>query len=417
MTTAPIQPSLAFDAIPVVASGHPTATSTGALSPQTGYATGNGLAAASAVSSKIMIVDDEAFNIMVVRRHLQRIGYENFVTTSDSTQAVDMIRRERPAVVLLDIIMPQVSGLDILQTIRGEDGLQRIPVLILTASTDAETRLKALELGATDFLSKPVDPSELALRLRNTLVIRAHQDHLEKYSEELEHQVRQRTVELAASRQEVIHCLARAAEFRDEHTAQHVIRVGHYAAIVARQLGFDNQRAEILEQAAQLHDVGKIGVSDTILLKPAKLDPEEFSLMQKHCKFGRQIIQPMGDDQWETLRSHAQMGSSIPEVCSSPIMATAAVIAYAHHEKWDGSGYPLGSAGQQIPLEGRIVAVADVFDALSSKRPYKPAFSREKCLAILEEGRATHFDPDVLDAFLARLEDILKVQTEYADVN
>ncbi|MFV2065457.1 MAG: response regulator [Pirellulales bacterium] len=219
-------------------------------------------------SSKIMIVDDEPFNTMIVCKHLKDVGYRSFVSTSDPTQAMDLLRRETPDLLVLDVVMPQVSGLDLLATIRRDTDTTRIPVLILTASTDAETKLTALEAGATDFLAKPVDPSELILRIRNALTVKAHQDYLEDFSKQLEAQVRQRTTELEVARQEAIHCLARAAEYRDQETGFHVVRVGEYVGLIARHLGMDEHRVELVTFAAQLHDVGKIGVSDTILLKP-----------------------------------------------------------------------------------------------------------------------------------------------------
>jgi putative two-component system response regulator len=366
-------------------------------------------------SSKIMIVDDEEYNILVVQKYLRDRGFGNLVATHDATRAMTMIDSKRPDVLLLDIIMPEVDGLQILQAVRQDPNLRHVPVLILTASSEAEVKLRALELGATDFLAKPVDPSELILRVRNILLAKSHLDHLEDYSERLERQVRVRTEELRVSRQEVIHCLARAAEYRDEQTGKHVIRVGRFAGIVARQLGMDEARCELIEQAAQLHDVGKIGVSDTILLKPGRYEPDEFELMKRHCQFGSRIMQPAGEGEEGSLRRHAEMGAHFMDACGSPIMRLAAVIAMTHHERFDGTGYPHGLSGEEIPIEGRITAVADVYDALSSRRPYKPPFSREKCLSILEDGRGAYFDARVLDAFFARLDEIDRVQAEFAD--
>lgn len=366
-------------------------------------------------SARIMIVDDLPVNITVVRRLLQKAGYQNFITTTEAAQALELMRQQRPDVVLLDVMMPVVSGLEILRAVRSDAQLRHLPVLILTAACDAETRHRAFELGATDFLSKPVDPHELAPRLRNTLLVKAHHDHLETYSEQLEAEVRKRTAELEASRQELILCLARAAEYRDGDTGHHIVRVGRYAGLIAAELGFDRGYVELIEQAAQLHDVGKIGVPDAILLKPERLDPDEFAIIQKHCSFGKQILQPLSDMEWERLKRHTLLGSQIMDVDSSPVIRLAARIAQTHHERWDGTGYPLGLAGEDIPIEGRITAVADVYDALSSKRPYKQPFPRETCFAILEEGRGKHFDPRVLDAFFARSDEIVRVQIEYAD--
>jgi putative two-component system response regulator len=191
--------------------------------------------------------------------------------------------------------------------------------------------------------------------------------------------------------------------------------VGSYARIIAEQLGFSEEQLAILEPAAQLHDVGKIGIPDAILLKPGKLTPEEFELMQKHCGYGKKIVECLPLSEATIVRSHVELGAKIMELGRSPILELAKRIALTHHERWDGSGYPLGLAGEDIPLEGRITAVADVFDALSSKRSYKPAFPLKKCFEILEEGRAKHFDPAVLDAFFARRNEIVEVQMALAD--
>lgn len=376
-----------------------------------------GSARVSKIAAKIMIIDDEAVNIKVTRKYLQGFGYEDFITTTESARALEIISQEQPDVVLTDVVMPGVGGIEILRKMRDDPKLAHIPVIILTASCDRKTKLQVLELGATDFLAKPVDPSELIPRVRNALTAKAYHDHLANYAEELERQVQSRTAELEASRQEVIHCLARAAEFRDDDTGHHILRVGRYAGIIADELGMDEHEVELIEQAAQLHDVGKIGIADSILLKPGKLDSEEFELMQKHAGFGKRIIERMPAGESQILRKHGEIGADILHVASSPILQLASKIALTHHEKWNGSGYPIGLAGEDIPLEGRITAIADVFDALSSKRPYKPPFPLEKCFRILEEGRGQHFDPRMLDAFLARRDEVVSVQIQYADVS
>ena len=367
--------------------------------------------------SCILIVDDEQLNIEVVRRYLEIGGYGNLISTDHAGQTLPLMGLNRPDVVLLDIHMPEINGLEILAAIRSDETLCRTPVLILTGSSDPETKLTALQAGATDLLQKPVHGEELLARLGNVLRVKAYHDRLHRHSEDLEEAVRRRTAELEASRLDVIHCLARAAEFRDDDTGQHIIRVGRYARIIAEQLGFSQQDLDILEPAAQLHDVGKIGISDTILLKPGSLTPEEFEMMQKHCGFGRKIIQQVPDSDVAMLRKHTEIGARIMDAGSSPILEMARRIAQTHHERWDGNGYPLGLAGDDIPLEGRITAAADVFDALSSRRPYKPPFPLQKCFAIMEEGRSTQFDPQVLDAFFERREDIIRVQIDSADTD
>jgi response regulator RpfG family c-di-GMP phosphodiesterase len=364
--------------------------------------------------ANIMIVDDEEYNILVVRRHLRQAGYQNFITTTDPTSVMTMLSDCTPDLVLLDVMMPEISGLELLQMMRGDDKFPHIPVIILTASSEAHIKLEALELGATDFLAKPVDASELVLRIRNTLLIKEHQDYLSHYNSELERKVRQRTAELRESQREVINCLGRAGEYHDELTSQHVLRVGRLSGILARQLGFDDNRIEMIELASQLHDIGKIGVSDTILLKPGPINPQEFDLIKRHCDYGAKIIDPEYCQQENLADEMTGPGSPFQGGCKSPIMKMAAIIANTHHEKWDGSGYPCGLAGEAIPIEGRITAVADVFDALVSKRPYKEAYSVEKAFGILENDRGTHFDPAILDAFFARRDDITQVLVKYS---
>jgi putative two-component system response regulator len=363
----------------------------------------------------VMIVDDEPINVKILQKHLTVAGYSRFITTSDARCVLDGLRKTPPDVLLLDVMMPEINGLDLLEQIRGSAGLGYFPILILTASDSDETRVRALDLGATDFLNKPVNPSELVARVRNALLVKAHHDHLKSYSQELEDQVRRRTAELAASRLELIHCLARAAEYRDNETGHHVMRVGCYAGIIARNLKLDRDMVELIEHAAPLHDLGKIGIPDAILLKPGKLGPDEFEIMRKHTVYGKRTFEPMSNDEWRTFKTHTVLGEMIMEADSSPVIQMAAKIALTHHEKWDGSGYPLGLAGEEIPLPGRITAVADVFDALSSSRPYKPAWPLERCFAAMERGRGTHFDPVVLEAFIASRDEIVRVRMKFAD--
>lgn len=356
-------------------------------------------------AARVMIVDDEPVNIKVVRRYLQLAGYQHFITLNDPSGAMDLMRREKPDVLLLDVVMPQISGLDILQSLRADADLCHTPTLILTASTDAQTKLTALDRGATDFLAKPVDPNELLPRIRNALLVKAHHDHLTSYSERLEDEVRLRTAELEASRLHIIHCLARAGEHRDDCTGQHVLRVGRYAGLIARGMGQSDAFVRMIELAAQLHDVGKIGIPDAIMLKPGKLDAAEYRLMQEHCTVGCSIIAP----------ALGQGSASDAAAPGSPLLRMAANIASSHHERWDGGGYPLGLMGETIPLEGRITSVADVFDALTSARPYKPAFTSDQSVSMIRQGRGTQFDPAVVDAFLAVFAEITAAQALLSD--
>ncbi len=360
--------------------------------------------------ARIMIVDDETVTIKLVQKYLRTAGYEHFVTTDNSRAALSLLRTERPDVLLLDIMMPHVNGLEILQAIRGDAALEHLPVLILTAAGDERTRLQALDLGATDFLHKPIKPTELAPRVRNALIVKAHHDHLAAYSAHLEEEVRQRTAELIQSREEVLHVLACAAEHRDQDTGNHVLRVGRCSGILASELGFDASYVELFEQAAILHDVGKIGIPDSILLKPGKLTPVEMEHMKLHCEYGVNILKGISNGVGTCYSSSVRHPAT-----SSPILRLAATIAASHHERWDGSGYPLGLAGEAIPVEGRIVAVVDVLDALCSRRPYKEPYPFEASVQILEDGRGRHFDPLVLDAFLSRQSQIEQTLKEFQD--
>ncbi len=365
----------------------------------------------------ILIIDDEPINIRVITKYLHELGYTRCTGLSDSRQAIYSITNDVPDLVILDVMMPHVTGIEILAKLRANPDTAHLPVLVLTAAVDRETRLAVLESGATDFLSKPIDPSELSPRVRNALTVKKFHDSLRHQAQNLEIAVRMRTAELEASRQDIIHCLARAAEFRDDDTGQHVLRVGRYAGIIAQAMGLGPDEVDHIRQAAQLHDIGKIGVPDSILLKRGKLEPDEFERMQKHTCIGKRVIERLPQHEWDELRKHVQIGAMILDIPRSPVLQMAARIALTHHEWWDGNGYPLGLAGEDIPLEGRITAVADVFDALSSKRPYKRPFPREKCFQIISEERGTHFDPKVVDAFFSMRDAIVKIQIELADAD
>ena len=355
-----------------------------------------------------MVVDDVPLNIKLACAHLQTVGYQHFITETDSTKALSVLYQDPPDLLLLDIMMPQVSGLDILQAIRADPRLLHLPVLVLTAATDREMKLQALELGATDFLTKPIDVQDLIPRVHNALLMKSYRD-------DLEHKVQQRTQELLHAQQEVVHCLARAAEYRDNETGQHVIRVSRYVEIIARELGLPANTVALMKQAATLHDMGKVGISDSVLLKPGKLTDEEFGEMKKHCEYGADICSHSIDGSVNMPKEHQSIGIRLLENCTSPLLKMATSIAATHHEKWDGSGYPNGLSGEQIPMEGRITAVADVFDALSSKRPYKEAFPIEKCIAILKEGRSQHFEPQLVDLFLSCLDEVIEIRDRFAE--
>jgi len=371
---------------------------------------------ATLTSAKILILDDEPANVRVLKRYLETAGYSNIQTSTDSTSALEWIDQQRADVLLLDVMMPEVSGIDILGQMRKHPRLRFVPVLIVTANTDSETKQICLSLGANDFLAKPVDPNELLPRVRNTLITRSFQNQMTRYAQQLERRVKERTRELELSRREVVECLARAAEYRDTETGNHVVRVGRFAGIIARRLNFSEEEVSNLELAAQLHDVGKIAIPDAILHKPGRLDPDEFDYIKRHAAIGHSIIRAHSPQEAQVLRRHVMAGGQLLAAQASPLLQLASTIALSHHERYDGKGYPLGIKGEDIPLEARVTSVADVYDALSSARPYKDPMPREKCFEILEEGRGTQFDPRVLDAFFASSEEILAVQLELVDI-
>lgn len=355
--------------------------------------------------SRIIVVDDEPFNFMVLRKFLADEGYTDILTTSDSTTAVQMIVEAQPDLIILDVVMPQVDGIQILTELKANPEMSHIPVLILTATADARVKKNALDIGATDFLNKPVESNDLLPRVRNSITFKLQRDQLRDYAGFLEDQVQLRTSELIESRRDIVRCLARAGEYRDTQTGHHVLRVGMYAGVLADELGFSPAEIEDIELAAQLHDLGKIAIPDSILLKPGKLTAVEVAEMRRHCRIGMKIIQPK-----PTFASPRSTG-----VNPNRLTQMAAMIASTHHERWDGEGYPCGLSGEQIPIEGRITAVADVFDALSSKRPYKEAFDFNECFDMIEAERGKHFDPNVLDALHERRDEIIEIRLSHTD--
>jgi putative two-component system response regulator len=347
-------------------------------------------------SAKIAIIDDEPLNVRLIQRQLQKLGYAFLQGISDPTIALESLENFQPDVVLMDVVMPELSGAQLLHKIRAHEELQATPVIILTASRDRVTRLAILKLGVADFLSKPVDEAELSTRLRNVIESKRYRDRLKDDTRQLERAVRQRTRELEMSQRQVVFCLARAAEYRDNDTGRHVIRVGRYSAILAAALGLPGHFVEMIELAAQLHDVGKIGIPDTVLHKPGPLTDQEMEVMCRHSEYGLKILSPMtgcSTEPWKEAEEET--------INESPLLVMASRIAASHHERWDGSGYPRQLAGNDIPLEARITAVADTFDALSTPRCYKPAFPLEKCFEVIVAKRGAHFDPQVADACLA----------------
>ena len=349
--------------------------------------------------TKILAVDDEPFNLDLIELTFLDSANVELIRAVHGKDALEKLSVHEVDVILLDLRMPVMGGLEALEKIKADAKLSKIPVIVVTANS--EEKKKALSLGANDFLSKPVDIEELKLRAFNQAALRHMQKELENMNRDLDALVVTRTAELQkalqqakATEYEISLRLGRASEYRDLETGMHIKRMSRYSALLGRLSGMKPQEEELLLYSSPLHDIGKIGIPDVILLKPGKLDEREFRLMQQHATIGALML---SDSE------------------GFPVIEAGCVIAEQHHEKYDGSGYPKGLKGEEIHIYGRIVAIADVFDALSSKRVYKPAFGLEKTLAILEEGRGSHFDPVLLDLFFENLDSFLEIQKSYPD--
>jgi len=356
-------------------------------------------------TARILIVDDELINRKVLEGLLKSYGLS--CVSADSGPAALALLDESIDLVLLDIMMPGMDGFLVARAIREMPRFADLPIVMVTALSAKEDRLRAVEAGANDFVAKPIDSTELSVRMKSLLRMKGYHDEVKGYQLHLEQMVAEKTkalrgalVELEHARlatvrahMETIHKLSAAAEYKDEDTASHIMRMSRYCAVIAEHAGLDDETVDLILNSSPMHDIGKMGIPDAILLKPGKLNAEE----------------------WQVMQLHTIMGANILDDSTSKYLEVGAVIAATHHEKWDGSGYPRGLAGEDIPLFGRICAVADVFDALTTKRPYKEALSNAEAIEIMTKGRGTHFDPALLDIFLARLAVIEAIQQEYRD--
>jgi len=341
----------------------------------------------------VLIIDDSDINLTLIKALVLKLGECAPVLFDNPLKALDWCRDNVPDLVIVDYMMPDMDGIKFISAFRGMHGRNEVPILMVTANDQKDVRYEALLGGANDFLTKPIDRVEFSARARNMLSLRTGQKFLADRAQHLAALVEEQTREIRDREKELIFRMSRAAEFRDPETGAHIQRMAYYSQAIALGLGLDEAVQKLILEASPMHDVGKIGIPDYILLKPGKLTPEEFEVMKGHTRLGHELLKDSGS---EILRAGAQ-------------------IAISHHEKFDGSGYPRGLKGHDIPLFGRIVAVADVFDALTSERPYKKAWSLEDASHFLEEGRGKHFDPLCVEALLATWDVVLDIRQRFQD--
>jgi putative two-component system response regulator len=341
----------------------------------------------------VLIVDDNFTNLTLFRHLLKKIDDVESVDFDEPLKALEWCTTNEPDLVLLDYMMPEMDGLEFIQHFKEIEEYKDVPIIVITADTENEVRHKALNLGAQDFLNKPIDKVEFLARIKNLLALRESQQALENRADWLDKEVKKATTELRSREKEMVLRLSKAAEHRDPETGQHLIRMSNYSRLIARELGLSEEQQELILEAAPMHDIGKVATPDAILLKQGKLTDDEFRVMKQHAENGYNILAES----------------------NSLLIQTAAIMALTHHEKFDGNGYPRGLKGELIPIYGRIVAVADVFDALTSSRPYKKAWSLEDSIKFLKDNSGIHFDPQCVEAFFKAWTEVLVIYERYQE--
>ena len=349
--------------------------------------------------NKILLVDDELMNRVVASKILKKEGYE-VIEATNGQEAIELLQSTKVNLVLMDLMMPVMDGFEAIKIIKSDEDMKKIPIIVISALSDLDMVHKGLESGANEYLTKPFNIIEFRLRIANLIQLGNLIGLQEEFNIQLQKQVELKThdlnvalIEIQRNEKDILNILAKLAEYRDNETSLHTLRVGKMASLLAQKLGQNQEQVELMLHAAPMHDIGKVGIEDAILLKNGKLSDEEFVFMKKHALIGHSIL------------SHKK----------TPLLRLASTIALTHHEKYDGSGYPNGLKGEDIPIEGAIVAIVDVYDALLSKRPYKEPFNNQKAVEIISEGRGTHFNPKVHDLFIENITLIDAIREQYED--
>ncbi len=358
----------------------------------------------------ILIVDDEARNRKLLTAMCNKLKY-NTMPAENGREAIEKAIHNQPDIILMDVMMPEMNGFEATESLKRNKLTEHIPIIIVTALDSRDDRLTGASKGADDFLTKPIDPEEVMLKLKNNLKIKQYHDLLESHNRKLEQNIKERTWKLKkafleldkvynnvkASYTETIFRLTLAAEFKDEDTGEHIKRVSYFTKLIAQEMGLDKEFTDNIFHSSPMHDIGKVGIPDIILFKPGAHTPDE----------------------WEIMKKHSEIGARILSGSESPFLKMAEEIALTHHERWDGQGYPQGLKGSEIALSGRIMNIADQYDALRSRRPYKPAFDHDKTVKILTEGDGRtlpeHFDPQILNAFKNLTNDFNTIYEENQD--
>ncbi len=340
----------------------------------------------------ILIVDDNQMNLKVLGTILMEEGYEVSLAENGEEALFEAVNNP-PDLILMDVMMPVMNGFEATRRLKSNDKTSDIPVIFITAVNEEADEAEGFGIGAADYITKPIKGPVVRARVKAHLALHNRKRLLEQEVRERTEELRRKNIELEQTRFEIIKRLGKAAEFKDNETGNHIIRMSRISSIIAEGMGLEKPVCDLVLNASPMHDIGKIGIPDSILLKKGKLDPEEWKIMQSHVKLGAEIL----------------------EGNNSELLNTAVEIALTHHEKWDGSGYPKGLRGEEIPLMGRICAIADVFDALTSSRPYKDAWPVDKALELIKEERGKHFQPDLVDIFFSKLKDITDISHQYSD--